>query len=112
MQDSLNDRPDHPFPFGAPLKAVKRTIEPAAPMMPARVQPPLSVTEKAVLKLLMRGMTERAAAEELGRSPNTVHVHVRNIYRKLGVSSRKMLFKLVDSQPELLIDDEPKNAAA
>lgn len=84
-------------------KAIRRQA-PAAPR-PIEVvpyQPPLSTTEQRVLRLLIRGMTERQAAEALERSPNTVHVHVRNIYRKLGVSSRKTLFRLINTRPELI----------
>lgn len=51
-------------------------------------------------------MTERAIAAKLDRSPNTVHVHVRNIYRKFNVTSRKMLFNVVAK--DLRIAQEPK----
>jgi DNA-binding CsgD family transcriptional regulator len=29
----------------------------------------------------------------MGRSPNTVHVHVRNIYRKLAIQTRRELLE-------------------
>lgn len=61
--------------------------EPAA----ARETPPLSPTEKKVCALLLQRLTEHQIAEHMERSPNTVHVHVRNIYRKLGVRTRKQL---------------------
>lgn len=54
----------------------------------------LSKTELHVLSYLRNDMTERRIAEQLGRSPHTVHVHVKNIYRKLGVTSRKNLARL------------------
>jgi len=60
----------------------------------ARSTPPLSPTERRVYDLLLRRMTERQVAEEIGRSHNTVHVHVRNIYRKLGVRTRQQLLDL------------------
>lgn len=56
--------------------------------------PRLSPTELKVYDLLVQRMTEKQAAEALGRSPNTVHVHVRNIYRKLGVQTRQELFSV------------------
>ena len=56
---------------------------------------PLSPMESKVLELLRAGCTERAIAERLGRSPNTIHVHVRNIYRKLFVGSRAELYARV-----------------
>ena len=51
----------------------------------------LSPTEKRICVLLLHRLTERQIAEQLGRSPNTVHVHIRNIYRKLGVHKRREL---------------------
>ena len=59
-----------------------------------RSTPPLSPTERRVYDLLMQRLTERQVAEKLGRSHNTVHVHVRNIYRKLGCRTRQELFDL------------------
>lgn len=54
---------------------------------------PLSPTEKRVCALLLQRLTEQRIAEHIDRSPNTVHVHVRNIYRKLGVRTRKELLE-------------------
>lgn len=51
----------------------------------------LTPTEAKVLQLLKQGLTEKAVGHQLNRSPNTVHVHVRSIYRKLLVNSRKEL---------------------
>jgi LuxR family maltose regulon positive regulatory protein len=48
----------------------------------------LSERELTVLVLLRGGMSEREIARELYVSFNTVHSHVKAIYRKLGVSSR------------------------
>lgn len=59
-----------------------------------RHSPPLSPTERRVYDLLLQRLTERQVAEHIGRSHNTVHVHVRNIYRKLGIRTRQELFDL------------------
>lgn len=59
-----------------------------------RSSPPLSPTETRVYILLLQRLTERQVAEQMGRSHNTIHVHVRNIYRKLGVRTRKQLLEL------------------
>ena len=48
----------------------------------------LSDRELTVLKHLAEGLTEREIAAALYLSFNTVHSHVKSIYRKLGVSSR------------------------
>ena len=48
----------------------------------------LSDRELTVLRLLRSGLTEREIGRELYLSFNTVHSHVKAVYRKLGVSSR------------------------
>jgi LuxR family transcriptional regulator, maltose regulon positive regulatory protein len=48
----------------------------------------LTRRELWVLQLLSSDLSERAIAQELYLSHNTVHSHVTSIYRKLGVSSR------------------------
>jgi DNA-binding NarL/FixJ family response regulator len=49
---------------------------------------PLTARELQVLRLVARGLTNRAIGTELGLSERTVDRHVSNIFSKLGVSSR------------------------
>jgi len=72
----------------------------------------LSDRELAVLEGLIAGSTNRKIAHELDISPNTVKVHVRNIFAKLGVSSRTEAATLaikrgVVTVPALDPDPEP-----
>jgi DNA-binding CsgD family transcriptional regulator len=48
----------------------------------------LSARQVEVLVLLAEGLTAGAMARRLGCSPRTVHKHVENLYRKLGVQDR------------------------
>jgi DNA-binding CsgD family transcriptional regulator len=68
------------------------------PVSTAELLSKLSRTELNVLNFLRSEMTERRIAGEISRSPHTVHVHVKNIYRKLGVTSRKDLAALFTQQ--------------
>ena len=51
-----------------------------------------------VLQLLLKGMAEKQVAESLFISQHTVHSHVKQIYRVLGVQSRAELMALYLSQ--------------
>jgi DNA-binding NarL/FixJ family response regulator len=54
----------------------------------------LSVAQLRVLDLLLAGHAEKGVASNLEISPHTVHNHVKEIYRKMGVSSRPELLSL------------------
>ena len=49
---------------------------------------PLSEREAAVLEAVARGLTNREIGRQLWISEQTVKFHLRNVYRKLGISSR------------------------
>jgi DNA-binding NarL/FixJ family response regulator len=54
----------------------------------------LTPREADVLELLQRGMTNAQIAHALSVGTETVRTHARNIYRKLGVSTRRDLARM------------------
>jgi ATP/maltotriose-dependent transcriptional regulator MalT len=63
------------------------------PSAPASTRAPLDLTdrERDVATLVARGLTNREVAEELYVSTKAVEYHLRNIFRKLGIKSRREL---------------------
>ena len=51
----------------------------------------LSARELEILAQLLSDKTQGEFAKELCLSPSGIHFHCKNIYRKLGISSRKQL---------------------
>ncbi len=49
----------------------------------------LTGRESQIMDALMQGARRGELAENLGVSPNTVKFHLKNIYSKLGVRSRR-----------------------
>jgi LuxR family maltose regulon positive regulatory protein len=54
-----------------------------------RETPALTASEMAVLRLLRSHLTNQEIADALYLSVNTVKTHLRAVYHKLGVSSRR-----------------------
>ncbi len=58
---------------------------------PGAASLPLTTREREVVRLVARGMSNKAVAHHLGISPRTVEGHVNHIFEKLGTSSRTEL---------------------
>lgn len=67
---------------------VVRQLQTKSPAKAAEQVEPLSSREVEVLRLVARGLTNRAIGRELEISDRTVQGHLANIYGKLGVASR------------------------
>ncbi len=70
-------------PMGRGEKAGKPT--------PGQYAPRLTVREQEVVKLVARGMSNKAIARQLRISPRTVEGHLNHVFDKLGASSRTEL---------------------
>lgn len=75
----------------AELAELAQQDPPGSPVVerPARPKAPLSPSELAVLRLLPSLLTNKEIADTLFLSVNTVKTHLRSIYRKLAVTSRR-----------------------
>ena len=68
----------------AQVDTLERELQQAPPHAPGK----LTARECEVLRLVAKGMSDRAIAEQLVLSEHTVHRHVANILAKLGCTSR------------------------
>ncbi|WP_434599871.1 helix-turn-helix transcriptional regulator [Streptomyces sp. A5-4] len=83
-------RRDRPAPRSPqPIDAVS-----AAPHESSRMAS-LSIREIEIARLVSRGMTNQQVAKQLELSPHTVNFHLRNIYRKLSISTRVKLGPII-----------------
>jgi DNA-binding CsgD family transcriptional regulator len=86
----------------ADARAVRRQLlelgvarRPRRPSRPLTGWDALTVSERTVARLVASGLTNQAVAERLVVSPHTVSTHVSSSFRKLGISSRLQLARLV-----------------
>ncbi|MGD0314091.1 MAG: response regulator transcription factor [Acidimicrobiales bacterium] len=55
--------------------------------------PRLTVREREVVRLVARGMSNKATAHQLGISPRTVEGHLNHVFEKVGTTSRTELVR-------------------
>jgi len=67
----------------------------------------LTPREADVLELLQDGATNAQVAHSLSIGIETVRTHARNIYRKLGISSRRDLARLARNSEPVVVDGGP-----
>jgi len=66
----------------------------------------LTAREQEIMRLTMRGYSDKLAARELEISPGTVRNHKKKIFSKLHVSSQGQVFGLFLDVLQLPVDDE------
>jgi DNA-binding NarL/FixJ family response regulator len=92
------------------IERFRRTREDAAGMRPVRSV--LTSREWEVLDLLCAGATTEEVADDLVLSTETVRSHVKNILRKLKVSSRAEAIAMARKLREEAASAEPRNLVA
>ena len=58
------------------------------------------------MQLLRGGASNAEIAHELSIGIETVRTHARNIYRKLGIASRRELSRLPRQEQPVVVDDK------
>ncbi|MFL5802752.1 MAG: LuxR C-terminal-related transcriptional regulator [Roseiflexaceae bacterium] len=71
------------------LRALSGSSQASTPIATLPLLEPLSPQEQRVLRLIVAGRSNPEIARELVVSANTIKTHVKNIYRKLNVSTRE-----------------------
>jgi LuxR family maltose regulon positive regulatory protein len=87
-RDILIALPDGAEAQLARLEQLERRISPRGPRE-VSLADALTEREAAVLRLLGGSLSVREIGQELRLSPNTIKTHIRAIYRKLDVSTRR-----------------------
>jgi DNA-binding CsgD family transcriptional regulator len=57
----------------------------------ARLADALTAQELTIARLVATGATSREAGAQPSLSPRTIEAHLRSVFRKLGISSRRQL---------------------
>ncbi len=73
---------------GSLHRATERRMRPG---LPETAIPQLTAREQEVVRLVSRGLSNKAIAHELGISPRTVEGHLNHVFDKLGANSRTEL---------------------
>lgn len=70
--------------------------EAASTALLARIEDVLrrSPQKESIVRLIVRGLREKQIAAELGISRHTVHGHIKDLYRDLGIHDRAVLVLL------------------
>ena len=68
-----------------------RQLRPLGPLRPSRLPPEMSRLERAIMRLVVEGKTNREIAAEVHLSQNTIKFHMRQILQKTGTSNRTEL---------------------
>lgn len=97
----------HPQIMRKLMNRASRSTRPAGePAIPAS---DISDRELEVMKLAARGLTNVLIARDLHLSPRTVQTHLRNIFTKLGVSSRTEAVVRAISLGLVTTEDDTRN---
>lgn len=56
----------------------------------------LTDAERSIIPLVAEGLTNSQIAERLFVAPSTIHWHLKNIFRKLGIQNRTQLALMAD----------------
>ncbi len=86
------------FPKAHPSSEIVTGIHPNKPDIDKAAFELLTNREQQILKLLVQRLRDKEIADRLFISSQTVNFHLKNIYRKLGVNSRREAVALITNR--------------
>lgn len=86
---------------------LNKLLHTPAPNRPHSRLPYLSPRQREILRLLAKGLDNRALAQTLNLSVKTVENHLTRLYRQLNVQSRLECASYIREHPELTAETEP-----
>ncbi|MDO9140167.1 MAG: LuxR C-terminal-related transcriptional regulator, partial [Methylobacter sp.] len=100
-----------PQVIGTLVKITRAPVAPPPKPAPAGLDT-LSVRERDVVRLILRGISNKVIASELFISERTVKAHLTSIFKKLHVPDRLHLAILLKESEELLNNKKTTKALA
>lgn len=95
--------------LGVASRSQAAALAPSAAAAAPVAEEPLSERERDIVRMLAAGSSNKDIAAALGISPNTVRVHVHEVFRKLGMTSRAQAVLYVSQQEKREQDRLPNS---
>ena len=97
LKDDNDFMRDEIIDYSAELDILTKDIDAEKQVESEKLESSLSIREDEIFQLIIQGKSNKQIAYQLNISVNTVKFHVKNIYEKLNIKSRKEALVLANS---------------